>query len=512
MKRQLLMLLLFALTFAAKGQTATVTESLRPIDSSVADVMYNNEFGSFRNPDLDDPFPYAVIRIELSGDVAKAKTMLSLDLGTMYKVEARNINKNNMILFLVRSSVRSIHLVCGDGCDRQELYYGNLIMNRVYTCNVEYTAAKQEAGSSEDIAEMKRKMEEMQQMLQNINDSQQESSARSGGKRGRSVETTRYSGVDMYDGVLRKVPDDFHGAFVVGEDCQVIGNSAFYGCKGLTSVAVSGSVNTIRESAFKFCTALATVTLPEGLTIIDRNLFYGCTALAGITIPASVACIEKLAFKGCNGLTEITIPNSVTTIGNDAFSECRELTSVNLSKGLRSIGLSAFSGCRVLSDITLPSTLRTIGASAFYDCRSLASVEIPKGVTSIEYRSFEGCTGLTTITLPTTLTNIGASAFNGCTALRDVTIPEGVTYVGNSAFSNTGLTTVTLPASVTMIGDNAFAGCRGLASVIITNGNVVIGKDAFAGCGSLTAIHVPAEYRKQITSMLPKELRKLIVQ
>ena len=89
-----------------------------------------------------------------------------------------------------------------------------------------------------------------------------------------------------------------------------IGNNAFYGCSGVTSITIGNSVTSIGGWAFGEC--------------------YGLTS---ITIGNSVTSIEYYAFYWCSGLTSITIPNSVTSISNTAFYACSGLTSIKVEAG-----------------------------------------------------------------------------------------------------------------------------------------------------------------------------------
>lgn len=177
MKRFFLLLAAVFTAVIGFAQSLVIRDSLKMIDNVTADVMYNNEFGSFYNPDIDDPFPYSVIRMKLDGDVKQAKSILSLDLGIFYMVEAKIVHKDNMILFLVPSCVRNIYVQCGDGCKPQLLFYGSLLSNMVYICHIEYkTAESVSVASNEEIMreieELRKQNEQMQKLL-DLSQSQQ---------------------------------------------------------------------------------------------------------------------------------------------------------------------------------------------------------------------------------------------------------------------------------------------------------------------------------------------------
>ena len=140
-----------------------------------------------------------------------------------------------------------------------------------------------------------------------------------------------------------------------------IGNSAFSYCSGLTSIVVAesnkvyhsfknclietqrktlilgcknseipldGSVTSIGNSAFLGCSGLTSITIPDGVTIIGDSAFFGCSSLKSITIPNGVTGICDCAFYGCSRLTSITIGNGITSIGYYAFYNCSSLTSI----------------------------------------------------------------------------------------------------------------------------------------------------------------------------------------
>ncbi len=72
------------------------------------------------------------------------------------------------------------------------------------------------------------------------------------------------------------------------------------------------------------------VTIPEGVTKIGNWAFYGCTGLTSVTIPEGVTKIGESAFEGCTGLTSVTLPKSIKEIESGAFAACSKLASVTM--------------------------------------------------------------------------------------------------------------------------------------------------------------------------------------
>jgi len=149
-----------------------------------------------------------------------------------------------------------------------------------------------------------------------------------------------------------------------------IGSGAFDSCSGLTSVTInSNSIisNTSSESNLKniFGSQVKSYIIGDGVTSIGNRAFYGCSGLTSVTIPNSVTSIGSYAFYNCSGLTSVTIGNSVTSIGDYAFSYCSGLTSITIPNSVTSIGGSAFEKCSGLSTVILPDDLVSIGYNTF---------------------------------------------------------------------------------------------------------------------------------------------------
>ncbi|MDO4571327.1 MAG: leucine-rich repeat domain-containing protein [Planctomycetia bacterium] len=350
-----------------------------------------------------------------------------------------------------------------------------------------------------------------------------------------------------------------------------IGNTALYGCKSLKFISIveenpcfrsiegvvytkdgrtlcvcpAGNgghftipegVEAIGEYAFAGSTGLTSVTIPEGVKTIGEGAFFGCVGLTGVWIPEGVKTIGEQAFYGCEGLTAVWIPGSVNTIGNgrmpwhweemltsrpeeieaikdDAFYGCENLT-IHAPAGSEaemyawghkipfrrncattpktsfkykvegdSITITKFIGEE--TDVVIPTEIdglpvRTIGEEALggsyfrrsYDICGPRAVTIPGSVKTIGRAAFSCCTNLTSVTISEGVKTIGDCAFYGCEGLTSVTIPEGVETIGHCAFSGcTSLTSVTIPRSVETIATSAFCGCKGLTSIQVTEEN-----------------------------------------
>ncbi|MBQ8064882.1 MAG: leucine-rich repeat protein [Prevotella sp.] len=216
------------------------------------------------------------------------------------------------------------------------------------------------------------------------------------------------------------------------DNCNAIINTStnklMFGCR---NTAIPNSVTAIGNYAFNGRNGLTSIMIPDGVTSIGDGAFRGCRSLVSITIPNSVTFIGEDAFAG-SGLSSVTIPDGVTAISNTMFAESG-LTSIVIPDGVTSIGEGAFNGCSFLTSITIPDGVTCIGSYAFNRCRSLTAITIPNGVTSIGESTFWGC-GLTAVVIPNSVTSIGNYSFQNCGSLTSITIGSNVASIGSYAF------------------------------------------------------------------------------
>ncbi len=158
------------------------------------------------------------------------------------------------------------------------------------------------------------------------------------------------------------------------------------------SSAISGTVNIPSAVTYNNNT--------YSVTAIGDYAFIGCSGLTSISIPNSITSIGQEAFSGCSGLTSISIPNSVTSIGLGAFRSC-SFVSVTIPNSVTSIGSHAFIKCRNLTSVTIPNSVTSIDKYTFWGCSSLTSVKcLTATPPSLDSSAFIGVGATCTLTVP----------------------------------------------------------------------------------------------------------------
>ena len=134
--RVIISCLLLLCTMFSYAQTLTISQPFEPLSNVTVLETYQRQFAKWEKSDMDDSFPYVLVRVGLDGSDAEkmqAKQVLGMYLGTQTPVEAVDRSSDDELLFLIPKRSRTIIITCGDGCARQTIMENaNLESNRVY--------------------------------------------------------------------------------------------------------------------------------------------------------------------------------------------------------------------------------------------------------------------------------------------------------------------------------------------------------------------------------------------
>lgn len=153
-----------------------------------------------------------------------------------------------------------------------------------------------------------------------------------------------------FDALRSKFPN-LEVVTMTGADLETLPDGAFAGMTSLERVELPAFVTTIGQGAFQGCTGLTSLYF-DGVTQVGRDAFAGCSNLSEITFN-TVDMIQAGAFRGCMGLTAVTIN---TPAGSAPYGSPR--------RALRAHGLTAetFEGANpnlivVVSDAAMASSV-----------------------------------------------------------------------------------------------------------------------------------------------------------
>lgn len=186
---------------------------------------------------------------------------------------------------------------------------------------------------------------------------------------------------------------------------------SFYQMTSLTSADLTGAI-TVGQYAFNGCTGLTTLTLSDALTSVEDYAFDGCNQVTSISIPTTLTNIGQYAFRNVGGASceafSLT-PDDECTVGQYAFSGSK-ITAVEGS--FATIGNYAFSGATKLAEVDI-AECASLGTYAFQNCAAVSALKIKVNGSLGDY-AFYGCTSVSECDLDanSVITSLGQYAFS----------------------------------------------------------------------------------------------------
>lgn len=214
-----------------------------------------------------------------------------------------------------------------------------------------------------------------------------------------------------------------------GHKVTVIGNLAFFCCRGITSVAIPEGVREIRGWAFLDCDRLEEVAIPASLKSMKSGAFCSCRALRSIDIGK---CPDVLGstFWNCSSLEEVRVsPDNPSYVSGGGMLLARKSSTlvfyprtretVDWPGNLKEIGEGAFLNSKVRK-LDIPDSVEKIGKNAFFRCSSLEHIGLGSGLREVENSAFRFCSRLRELDFPKSLVRLEGSVADGCSALKRV--------------------------------------------------------------------------------------------
>lgn len=237
-------------------------------------------------------------------------------------------------------------------------------------------------------------------------------------------------------------------------------NYQFFWGKDVKSIVFSDKMTEINE--LWFGPDLETVIIPEGIRVIGDRAFYNCRGLRTVNLPNSLIEIGTQAFQGCDKLERIELPDDLKKIGSNAFAWCQNLKEAILPDSLDFIEGNAFEVCSALK-LNRYDNAYYLGSKSNPYMMLVSSIEIDN--------PYNAASKIVSCKIHPETKFIAEKAFEFCRQLEEIIIPNGVKAIGNYAFSEcSNLNMVSIPESVKYMGHKLFEGCSSLTILDADNG------------------------------------------
>lgn len=311
---------------------------------------------------------------------------------------------------------------------------------------------------------------------------------------------------------------------IIPNSVKSVGNSAFYGCGGLTSATIGNSVTNIESSVFAGCSSLESVTIGAGVQSIGSNIFnnhrpakviwlantppsgynYASGIINYVANDQYTSFNNKTIYRFLSSTFEVDGVKYVPVSPSERICDAIDCTYEPMAESLTIGETVEYKGVQMNVNQVHPYTCYNnqhiknvmitcpgdVGQYAFYNCKALTTVQANIGG-AIGNNVFQSCTALQSATLGEQVTDIGQYAFSSCSNLRGIVIPNKVKSIGQYAFQNcTIMESVIIGNFVETIGAYAFIGCNSIPKIEIPQSVTTINNNVFDGCTALKDVYI----------------------